>query len=230
MSSSPTPAARSGFDRSAAVTRSLLGWGVVAGPFYLIVGVAQALARDGFKLSEYPLSLLMRGDFGWIQVVNLALTGLMVLAATIGFARVTHKRTVAVPLGIYGVCLLVGAIFPPDPVDGFPPGSQAPDTFSTSALVHFGAGAVGLVTLAVAAALAGRWFTGEGERSMARTSYLAAVVIIVGFAGGPALGSEAVAVAALWLVVVVGFAWLLMASLRAYRIAPHPDGPVGSTG
>lgn len=224
MSSSPTPSARTGFDRGAAVTRSLLGWGVVAGPFYLIIGVAQALTRDGFKLSEYPLSLLMRGDFGWIQVANLALTGLMILAAAVGFARVMHKRTVGVPLGIYGVCLLVSAAFPPDPVDGFPPGSQAPDTPSASALAHFGAGTVGFVALAVAAALAARWFTSQAHGGTARLSYAAAAVIVVGFVGGAALASSAAGVAALWLVVVVGFGWLLVASSRAYRIVPHPDG------
>ena len=39
----------SGFDRGAAVTRSLLGYGVLAGPFYLVVGLVQALVRDGFS-------------------------------------------------------------------------------------------------------------------------------------------------------------------------------------
>ena len=33
--------------RTAAITRSLLGYGVLAGPFYLVVGLAQALTRDG---------------------------------------------------------------------------------------------------------------------------------------------------------------------------------------
>lgn len=224
-SPAPMPPAHSGFDRGAAVTRSLLGWGVVAGPLYLIVGLAQALTRDGFELSEHPLSLLMRGDLGWIQVANLALTGLMVLAAAAGFARVMHRRGVALPLGIYGVCLLVSAAFAPDPVDGFPPGSQAPETFSTSGLIHFGAGTVGFVALAVAAALAARWFTSQEARGTARLSRVAAAVIVVGFFGGAALASSAAGVAVLWLVVVAGFAWLLVASLRAYRIAPHPDGP-----
>lgn len=222
--SNPSPPAHSGFDRGAAVTRSLLGWGIVAGPFYLIIGLAQALTRDGFELSEYPLSLLMLGDFGWIQVVNLNLTGLMVLAAAVGFGRVMHKRRVAVPLGIYGVCMLVSAAFPPDPMDGFPPGSQAPDTISTTGLVHFGAGTVGFIALAVAAALAARWFVGQDDSGTARLSYAAAAVIVVGFVGGGALANSAAGVAALWIVVVVGFAWLLVASLRAYHIAPHPDG------
>jgi hypothetical protein len=34
----------------------LLRWGVVAGPFYLAVGLIQALVRDGFDLARHPLS------------------------------------------------------------------------------------------------------------------------------------------------------------------------------
>jgi hypothetical protein len=58
------------------VTRSLLGWGVVVGVFYLIVGLAQALLRDGFDLARHQLSLLMLGDFGSVQTANLVLPGL----------------------------------------------------------------------------------------------------------------------------------------------------------
>ena len=47
----------SGFDRGAALTRSLLGYGVLAGPFYLAVGLVQALVREGFDFSRHPLSL-----------------------------------------------------------------------------------------------------------------------------------------------------------------------------
>ena len=46
------------FDRGAAVTRSLLGYGVLAGPFYLAVGLMQAFVRDGFDFARHPLSLL----------------------------------------------------------------------------------------------------------------------------------------------------------------------------
>jgi len=44
----PARASAAGFDRGAAITRSLLGYGVVVGPFYLVVGVIQGLVRDGF--------------------------------------------------------------------------------------------------------------------------------------------------------------------------------------
>ncbi|WP_433507282.1 DUF998 domain-containing protein [Pseudonocardia halophobica] len=62
---------------AAATTRSLLGWGVVAGPFYLVVGLAQALTRAGFDLTRHPLTALLLGDLGWLQLLNFLLTGLM---------------------------------------------------------------------------------------------------------------------------------------------------------
>jgi hypothetical protein len=45
----------------AAVTRSLLGSGVLAGPFSLALGVAQGLIRDGFSFARHPLSVLANG-------------------------------------------------------------------------------------------------------------------------------------------------------------------------
>jgi hypothetical protein len=50
--------------RSAAVPRSLLGCGVLAGPFYLVVGLAQAFLRDGFVFARHPLSVLTNGPGG----------------------------------------------------------------------------------------------------------------------------------------------------------------------
>lgn len=76
-----------GFDSAAAVTRSLLGWGIVAEPFYLVVGLVLALTRPGFDLSRHQLSLRMLGDGGWMQTTNLILSGLMTLAAALGFRR-----------------------------------------------------------------------------------------------------------------------------------------------
>lgn len=50
---------------------------------------------------------------------------------------------------------------------------------------------------------------------------VAGVVVLMGFVGGVALGPSGMA--GLWLAVVVGFTWLVLASLRLYRTVPHPD-------
>jgi len=74
-------------DTTTAVTRSLLGYGVIAGPIYLTAGLIQALTRDGFDLGRHDLSLLANGPLGWIQVANLVITGLMTIAAAVGLGR-----------------------------------------------------------------------------------------------------------------------------------------------
>lgn len=51
----------------ARVTKSLLGYGVLAGPCYVTVSLAQALAHKGFDLTRHDWSLLAAGAWGWIQ-------------------------------------------------------------------------------------------------------------------------------------------------------------------
>lgn len=217
---------REGFDKGAAVTRSMLGWGVVAGPFYLVVGLILAMTTDGFELGEHALSLLMLGDAGWVQSLNLVLTGLMVLVAATGFERATsgsgRGRRLSVPLGIYGLCLVASGLFPPDPVEGFPPGSAGGEA-SVTGLLHLAFGGIGFVALGVAAFLFAGWARSRGAGTGSSLSIAAGVVLILGFLAGAALATSTAGVLALWLAVVVGFAWLAAASVYAYRVVPHPD-------
>ena len=220
----PAPSSAPTFDRGRAVTKSLLGWGVVAGPFYIVVGLAQAVLVPGFDLSRHALSLLLLGPLGWIQAANLVLTGLMVLAAAIGFARLLPGRRggwAGVLLGLYGVSLFAAAIFPPDPTGGFPPGGTDASTASPSGLLHLLAGAIGFLSLAAAAIVIGTWFRREGRHGPATVSFVAAAVVVLGFLGGAALAMVPAGVGLLWLAVIAGFAWLAFASLSAYRMAPR---------
>src|SRR5690606_41243670 len=110
------------FDRGAAVTRSMLGWGVVAGPFYLVLGVVLALTRSGFDLTRDALSLLLLGDLGWLHALNLVLSGLMSAVAGMGLGRTPRTpRAVAVLGGSCGACRVPRAGPPPDPSAHPPP-------------------------------------------------------------------------------------------------------------
>lgn len=223
---SGTAGKREGFDGAAAVTRSLLGWGVVAGPFYLVVGIVLAFTRDGFDFAQHPLSLLMLGDGGWIQMLNLILTGLMVIAAALGFARAMRGTRAAgwagALLGCYGACLIASGIFPPDPMAGFPPGA-ASNEGSVSGILHLAFGAIGFVSLAAAAFVVAGWWARRAERSWAVYSRVGGVVVLVGFFGGGAMSTQTLGVVALWVAVVAGFAWLVMASVHVYGTVAHPD-------
>jgi hypothetical protein len=208
------------FDTAAAVTRSMLGWGVVAGPFYLVIGLVLALTREGFDFAQHPLSVLMLGEGGWTQITNLAVSGVMVLVAGVGMARVGARGT-GIGVGIYGAAMVASAIFPPDPMPGFPPGQEGATTPGISGILHLAFGGIGFIAFAVAALLLGGWLARRGERGRAAWSRVVCVVILVGFLGGVALGPAGMG--GLWLAVVVGFAWLLLASVRLYRAVPRPD-------
>ncbi|MFP3915010.1 MAG: DUF998 domain-containing protein [Actinomycetota bacterium] len=214
-----------GFDRSAAVTRSLLGWGVVAGVFYLGVGITQGMVREGFSFTRHPLSLLMLGEGGWVQSANLIVAGLMVIAAAVGFHRALSlqggTRATGILVGVYGASLIGSGIFPPDPVDGFPhPGSTAEAT--VGGVAHLAMGGVGFLALSAAALVMAAWFSRRGDASAA-LSRAAGGVVLFGFLAGAALSAGAVGILLLWVAVVTGWVWLAATSVGLYRTVPHPD-------
>src|SRR5947209_19263389 len=98
-------------DPATRVTRSLLGYGVIAGPLYVVVVLAQALTRPGFDLTRDDASLLSNGSLGWIQIANFAITGIMVIACAIGIQRALQSGIASTwaprLIGLYGLGLVV---------------------------------------------------------------------------------------------------------------------------
>ena len=142
--STTTPTTTRGCDPATAVTRSLLGWGAVAGPFYVAVSLAQASTRDGFDLTRHPWSLLENGSLGWIQSANFVLTGAMVAAFAVGLARAGAGRWAPRLLALYGAGLAAAGLLTADPMAGFPVGTpagpaQAPSWHGT---LHLAAGGI----------------------------------------------------------------------------------------
>lgn len=198
--------------------RALLRYGVLAGPFYLTVGLVQAFVRDGFDLARHPLSLLANGPGGWVQTANFVLTGLMVLAAAAGVRRVLGPKSRAMSwfLGGFGVSMIVAAVFPADPVDGFPVGTPEgfPTSISTIGLIHFIAGTLGFVSLAVSCLFAAPAMSRRGSSLAARLSLLSGIAVLLGFFGGPMLVGGTLGI---WFSVIVGWVWLAALSLHLYR-------------
>ncbi|HEY3408237.1 MAG TPA: DUF998 domain-containing protein [Propionicimonas sp.] len=217
-------ASATGLDRSAAITRSLLGWGVVAGPFYVVVGLVLALTRPGFDLSRHALSLLSLGDLGWLQRGNLAVTGLMIIAAALGVLRaIRNGRGLAIGTltALDGVALVLSAVFVPDPATGFPPGSQG-GVVTSSGILHVAFGALGFVAIAAASVAHGIWCRSVGDPRSGTVSFVLGAVVILGFVCGAALASSPVGITLLWLAVLAQFAWLALACAQVYRWSPHP--------
>jgi len=219
--------AEAGFDRGAAVTRSLLGYGVLAGPFYLAVGLAQAFVRDGFVFSRHPLSVLANGPGGWVQTANFVITGLMVIAAAVGFARVLAPASRATSwwLGAFGASMIAAAVFRADPMDGFPAGTSVgpPTAMSVTGMMHFIVGTLGFTALGVSCFVAARAMSRRGMRRLARLSVASGVLVLVAFFGGGAFANTSGGILGIWISVVAGWAWLATMSLHLYRVAPDPN-------
>jgi len=214
-------------DPGAAVTRSLLGYGPLAGAFYLASGLAQALTREGFDLSRHDLSLLANGPLGWVQIATLVLAGVMTVAAALGMSRALPegRRSWGPRLvGVYGLCLVAAGVFVADPMDGFPVGTPAgpPNEVSVSGLLHMAAGGIGFGCLVAAALVLGRRFAVERRRTWATFSRISAVVVLAGFAGVARGSTSSLAVLGLWIGVVTGWAWLGAVCVHLYRRTPDP--------
>lgn len=208
-----TPAAR--------VTKSLLGYGVIAGPFYVVTALAQALTRDGFDLTKHSWSLLSNGSLGWIQIINFVLTGLMTIAAAVGLRRALGDgigRTWAPRLlGAYGACLIAAGIFRADPAQGFPAGTPDKASVSWHGTMHLAAGSVGFLCLIVSCFVLARRFARDGQPRLARFSRATGVVFLVAFAG-IASGSHGPVTLAFAAAVVIVCTWITTVSIRLYRI------------
>ena len=203
------------------VTRSLLAYGVIAGPVYVAAALAQALARPGFDLSRHQWSLLANGHLGWIQIANFAVTGLMVIAFAAGLRRVLGGGAGSRAPGlvtVYGASLIAAGIFRADPALGFPAGTpEGPGPISWHGLVHFAAGAVGFTCLAIACFAVARWYVAEGRRGWAWYSRSTGVVFLAGFAMvASGKGSQPANLAFVAAVVLV-FGWLTAVAAQRYR-------------
>ena len=204
------------------VTRSLLGYGVIAGPVYVAVSLAQALTRDGFDLSRHQWSLLANGPLGWVQVTNFVLTGLMVVACAAGLRRalVTGPGARWAPrlLAVYGASLVAAGAFRADPALGFPAGTpEGPGEVSWHGLLHLAAGGIGFTCLAAACFAVGRRYAAEGRRGFARWSRATGAAFLAGFGMVASSGGSEVDNLAFTGVVVAVWAWLSAVALDTYR-------------
>ncbi|MEV0560140.1 DUF998 domain-containing protein [Dactylosporangium sp. NPDC050588] len=208
--------------RANRVTRSLLGYGVLAGPFYVGVSLAQALTRDGFDLTRHAWSLLSTGGLGWIQITNFVLTGLMVIAAAVGLHRALPGSPWAARLvAVYGASLVAAGALRADPAMGFPAGTpEGPGTVSWHGIGHLAAGGVGFLCVIVACFVVARRFGREGDKGWAVYSRVSGVLFLAGFAGIASGNSAPALTLGFVAAVIVIWTWLAAVSVKLYRTLP----------
>ncbi|HEY7273485.1 MAG TPA: DUF998 domain-containing protein [Actinoplanes sp.] len=201
-------------------TRSLLGYGIVAGPVFVLVGLAQAGTRDGFDLTRHSWSLLANGTLGWIQIANFLATGVMTMAAAVGLRRSlpigTARRWAPPLIFMYGLSLVGAGLFRADPAQGFPAGAPETPAVSWHGMLHLLIGGIGFLCLIAACFVLGAYFARGGRRPLARFSRITGVVFLAGFAG-IASGSHGPTTVAFVIAVVTVWAWLTTVSLHFFR-------------
>lgn len=221
-----TQAAEHVFEADAMRTRAFLGYGVLVGPFYLVVGVLQGMFREGFSFARHPLSVLSNGSLGWIQIANFVISGFMVILAARGIRHVlgARARAAAGALMTFGIAMLVSAVCRADPVDGFPVGTPLgpPTSISTMGLMHFIAGTLGFTALGVSGLLFARVLARQGLRALATFSLVAGLVVLFGFFGGAAFAATTSGIIGIWISVVAGWLWLAVLCYQLSTRIPAP--------
>ncbi|MDN5918772.1 MAG: DUF998 domain-containing protein [Pseudonocardia sp.] len=206
-------------------TRSLLGYGLIAGPFYVLASVIEGIVRPGFDFTRHDWSLLANGDVGWIHMVVLAVTGLMVVAAAAGFVRALRggRRSGAAGwfLAVYGAGMIGAGVFAADPADGFPLGTPDGPTVTPSidGLLHLAFGGLGFLGLVICCLILARLFRKENARGWAGFSLATGVLFLAAFVGIASGGAATrFGVLAFTAAVLLAWTWLFLVSSRMYRL------------
>ncbi|KAB8197741.1 DUF998 domain-containing protein [Nonomuraea phyllanthi] len=210
------------FTHSAAPARPLLAAGVVAGPLYVVAGLAQAFTREGFDLARHSWSLLANGDLGWIQTANFVVTGLLTIACAAGLRGALTPgrgaRWAPLLVGAFGVSLIGAAVFKADPTMGFPAGTpEGPGVVTMSGIGHLVVGAVGFLCMIAASYVVASRFSREGRKGWAVYSRVTGTLFLGSFLGIASGGGAAwtnilfiVGILAIW-------SWLSLLSLNLSR-------------
>ena len=189
----------------------LLIAGALAGPLYVVVGLAQALTREGFDPTRHALSQLSNGAFGWVQTANFLIAGMLVIIGALGIRSALRNSPGAtwgpILLGIYGIGLLGAAAFAADPGRGFPPGVTPPAGISRNGILHFVFGGIAFYALVGACLVFARRFKRLGQWRWALFSLVTGLSFLASFiaiSSGPPSGSVMLA---FYVAVVWAWAW-----------------------
>jgi hypothetical membrane protein len=233
IATTSTPVSEASCDPASRITRSLLGYGVIAGPLYVTTVLAQALLRPGFDLLRDDASLLSNGPLGWIQVANFVVTGMIVIACAIGLRRalVSGRAAIWAPrlLGLYGAGLIGAGIFVADPMNGFPPGTPAgrPLHLSLHGTLHIIVAAIAFLCLIAACFVLARRFASFGQRRWALFSRVTGLLFLAAFVGVASGSSSPIVVLGFWLALLVVWTWFAAVAIHLYRQVAASSAPAG---
>src|SRR4029453_4901968 len=175
---------------------SLLAFGLVAGPLFVVASLAQGFTRTGFDLVRHPISLLSLGSLGWLQVANFAVSGVLYVVGAVGLREALGpgRGSTWAPrlVALTGVGLIVAGVFTTDAGAGFPPGALAgAPAMSWHGVLHEVGFALSFVGAIAACGVFARRYASLGRRAGAVAAVTTVVAVLV-IAGWPDLNTLSV--------------------------------------
>lgn len=213
-------------------TKVLLVCGAIAGPLFTVMWFVEGATRANYQPLRHPVSSLALGDYGWTQVANFIVAGLLTLAFAVGLRRALRpfggSSWGPVLIGAYAIGLLGAGIFLTDPVSGYPPGT--PDKLveysSVHAALHDLFSVATFVGLPIACFVLARRFAGWGERGWAIYSTVTGLAFAITFvlaSAGFAQAEGLVDLAGLFQRITISIGWIWL-SLLAVHLLKAPSG------
>ena len=210
--------------KTLSLTRILLLCGAIAGPFFLLLVLIQDYTVPDFNPRIHLLSQLALGEWGWVQIANFVLAGVLNMLYATGLWRRLHPGRAGTwgPLliGAYGLGLVVVGVFRTDPAHGFPPGVVAPTQPSWHGAIHALGGLFVFVALAAALLVFTRFFLERKERGWAFYCLASAILILAIFFWG--FTAAALTVRTLRLATLIGW---MAASVIAIKLFADVETP-----
>jgi hypothetical protein len=174
--------------KTGSLTRILLLCGAIAGPLFLFTVLIQDYTVPDFNPRLHLLSQLSLGEWGWVQIANFVLAGVLNLLYAAGLWRRLHPGRAGtwgpILIGAYGFGLIVVGVFRTDPSNGFPLGVSTPTDPSWHGAIHALGGLFTFLALAAALAVFARFFLERKEWGWAFYCLTSAIVFLVIFFGG----------------------------------------------
>jgi hypothetical protein len=192
-------------------------------PLFIGTALVEGRRRRDYSARRQPVSALALGRAGWIQTGNFLVGGALTCVFASGLRRARPSSGSAgspLLLGGAGLGLIGAAIWPTDPVNGYPPG--VPDRMvqrTRAGVMHELCAVPVMLGIPSAAVAAGLRSAARGERRWAGYCLATAVVSLGAFfASGAGFGGSGPFAGRAGLYqrigIVTAFGWISMLALR----------------
>lgn len=201
-------------------TRLLLICGAIGAPLFVVVALIESFTRPGYDWVNHYVSDLSLSEYGWQQIANFIVSGLLLFAFAFGVGRVIRSGRGAtwgpILLGIFALFLINAGIFTDDPTHGYPP-NVVGATQTAHGIVHGVSGLLVFTSLAAACFVFGRRFAGDAAtRGWTLLSNICGLLVLASFVLSSASDPMGWNITGLLqrVGIIAGWGWVMVLALR----------------